>query len=140
MITTNMRRWLMTTFWNFKGLKIEETYNKIKNHEDWSKEQWSTHQDLLLQDLVLHCYENVPYYSQLFDSLNLKPEDIKSKEDLKKLPILTKEIIRNNTSELIAKNIPKETIKHAMRSPGVHPLLDKILHKPAPKYFVLLLP
>ncbi len=52
-----------------------------------------------LSELIKNAYDNVPYYRQVFDERNLKPIDIQSKEDLKKLPILTKEII-NKSPEL----------------------------------------
>lgn len=41
-------------------------------------------------------YENVEYYHRLFKSLNLKPNDIETKEDLQKLPITDKSVIRNH--------------------------------------------
>ena len=49
----------------------------------------------------------MPYYTELFNELNLKPEDIQTKEDLKKLPFLDKHIVRENFDKLIAKNKPK---------------------------------
>ncbi len=73
--------------------------------------QWLTEdelhqiQDDKLQALVRHCYERVPYYSKLFRNLGLTPQDIQSREDLVKLPVLTKELIREHYDELIATDI-----------------------------------
>lgn len=63
-----------------------------------------------LQRLIRHCYENVPYYTKLFDRLGLKPEDIQTREELIRLPILTKQMIRDNYSDLIPKNIPSSRL------------------------------
>ncbi|MGN0593206.1 MAG: phenylacetate--CoA ligase family protein [Ruminococcus sp.] len=44
---------------------------------------------------VKHVYENVPYYKQLMDERGLKPDDIQTLDDLKKLPFLTKADLRD---------------------------------------------
>ena len=41
-----------------------------------------------LQKTVLHCM-NSPFYKKRFEENNLKPEDIKSLDDLRKIPFTT---------------------------------------------------
>lgn len=77
--------------------------------DKYSEEELRKLQNKRLQKLVTHCYNNVPYYTKLFDSLGIKPEDIKCREDLNKLPILTKQIIRDNYDDLISRDIAKRT-------------------------------
>lgn len=43
---------------------------------------------------VRHVYDNVKYYRDLMDLKGVKPEDIKSVDDIKKLPFLSKEDLR----------------------------------------------
>lgn len=43
---------------------------------------------------VKHVYENVPYYKKLMDEKGVMPDDIKSVDDIKKLPFLTKNDLR----------------------------------------------
>ena len=43
---------------------------------------------------VKHVYENVPYYKNLMDEKGVTPDDIKSTDDLHKLPFLTKADLR----------------------------------------------
>lgn len=43
---------------------------------------------------VKHVYDNVPYYRKKMDEKSIKPEDIRSVEDLHKLPFLTKDDLR----------------------------------------------
>ncbi len=43
---------------------------------------------------VKHVYENVPYYKKLMDEKGVTPDDIKSVDDIKKLPFLTKNDLR----------------------------------------------
>lgn len=59
-------------------------------------------QNAKLRKLVKHCYDSVAYYHKLFDSLGIAPKDIQSKEDLCKLPILTKQIIRDNYDDMFS--------------------------------------
>jgi phenylacetate-CoA ligase len=91
-------------------------YKKIKYLETLSKEeleQWQLNQlDLLLN----HAYENTVYYKEVFDSLGLKPSDIKTFDDMERLPVLTREIIKERFNDLIPKNINK--IKHRYSSTG----------------------
>lgn len=84
------------------------TFNKILKelHESqyYSPEQLVEFQNKKLRRIIKHCYKNVPYYRELFDKLNLKPEDIQTKEDLNKLPFMDKYIVKENYDNLIAKN------------------------------------
>ena len=43
---------------------------------------------------VKHVYENVPYYKKLMDEKGVKPEDIQTVDDIKYLPFLTKNDLR----------------------------------------------
>ena len=48
-----------------------------------------------LQKLAKTVYEKVPFYKQRFDELKVKPEDVKSLEDIKYLPFTTKTDLRD---------------------------------------------
>ena len=70
-------------------------------------------QEERLQILVRHVYENVPYYKRTFNSRRIKPEDIRRIEDIKILPLLSKEIVRQNLHDLVAQNYAPSTLLHA---------------------------
>jgi len=44
---------------------------------------------------VKHAYENVPYYKNMMDKKGVTPDDIKSVDDLHKLPFITKDDLRD---------------------------------------------
>jgi len=50
-----------------------------------------------LKEKLKELYENVPFYQNKFKELNIKPTDIKTLEDIHKLPLTTKEDLRNNS-------------------------------------------
>lgn len=93
----------------FLGNSYAADLKFLEKSQWWEESKLIEYQNMKLIELLSHAYNNVPYYTELFDSLKLKPTNFKSKEDLGKLPILTKEIIRENiqNGKIIAKNIPK---------------------------------
>ncbi len=49
-----------------------------------------------LKKTVKQVYENVPFYQKKFRELNIRPEDIKTLDDIRKLPLTTKNDLRDN--------------------------------------------
>ena len=88
------------------------TYTLLKESQWWSKEKLEEYQLQQLKKLLIHAYENVTYYTKLFNKLDLKPEDINSFQDLQKLPYLTKEIVRKNLNTLKATNYPEHRFEN----------------------------
>lgn len=63
-------------------------------------------QNRKLCTIVKHSYDNVPYYNSLFKKVKLRPDDIKTVEDLEKLPLLTKkDLIEAPLEKRVAANI-----------------------------------
>jgi phenylacetate-CoA ligase len=63
-------------------------------------------QDLKLQRVVRHAFENVPFYRALFERAGLGPSDIKGVEDLHKIPITTKaDLKRAGRDNYLARNV-----------------------------------
>lgn len=94
--------------YSFKNKDFMKNYNFVKRYEFESYKTLRRKQEEKLQRLIRFSYNNVPYYSELFKNLNLRPEDIQSIDDLEKLPILTKEIIRNNQNDFIPTNLKEQ--------------------------------
>ena len=65
-----------------------------KDIETASREQILAIQNEKLRRQVRHVYDNVRYYRDLMDAKGVKPEDIRSVEDIKKLPFLSKSDLR----------------------------------------------
>ena len=67
----------------------------------WSKEETLPRSELekiqleRLKETVSRVYEKVKPYREKMDEANIKPEDIKSLDDLKKLPFITKQDMRD---------------------------------------------
>ncbi|MDI6698936.1 MAG: hypothetical protein QME85_08375 [Candidatus Saccharicenans sp.] len=89
------------------GGNFREILEELEDSQWWPPSELEELQNDLLRRIIEHAYWNVPYYRLVFDERGLKPADIKCKEDLCKLPFLTKEIINKNFSDLIARNFPR---------------------------------
>lgn len=63
--------------------------------ETASREKMKALQDERLVKTVKRVYENVEYYRKKMDEAGVTPDDIKSTEDLKKLPFLCKDDLRD---------------------------------------------
>jgi phenylacetate-CoA ligase len=96
--------------------RVSKNFSFLNKSQFWSREEIDQYQDQKLRELIHHVYENVPYYKELFIKLNLKPEDIQSKRDLHKLPIITKGEIKDNADKFFAKNINKKDLIFASSS------------------------
>lgn len=85
--------------------------------ETASREELHKIQSERLKKAVKRCYENVPFYQKLFDEKGIKPEDINSIDDIKKLPFTYKQDLRDNFPYgLFA--VPKEDIVRIHASSG----------------------
>ncbi|MDO9039719.1 MAG: phenylacetate--CoA ligase family protein, partial [Lutibacter sp.] len=72
----------------------------LKASETWSLDSLEAYQLKKLQELVAVAYANSTHYKNIFDALGLKPADIQSLEDLKKLPIISKKELLNDNKEI----------------------------------------
>jgi phenylacetate-CoA ligase len=89
------------------GQRISACLTLLEQSQWWSRGEIDNYQNERLRRLVRHAFDNVPYYHDLFASLRLRPEDIRTKEDLPKLPLLTKEIVRASFPlRLVAASVP----------------------------------
>ena len=96
----------------FNKSSILYEYKKLMTSDWYSKDMLQELQRKKLQALIKHCYHNVPFYNKIFNDLSLRPDDIQNVEDLCKLPILTKQIIRNNYEQIISIDAYKRITKN----------------------------
>ncbi|MBI3947386.1 MAG: phenylacetate--CoA ligase family protein [Armatimonadetes bacterium] len=68
----------------------------------WPVERIQEHQLARLRGILTHARENVPYYTGLIRQAGIDPEGLKSLEDLRSLPILEKQVVRDKTRALTA--------------------------------------
>ena len=85
-----------------------------KNIETMSRDEMTDLQSSRLRDIVAYSYENVGLYKRKFDQIGLMPADIRSIDDIEKIPFTTKEDLRDNYPfDLFAVPIKKIVRLHA---------------------------
>lgn len=106
------------------------------------RNQWKTSgelaamQERALRRLIAHAYARVPHYRRLFDSQGIRPGDISSLSDLKKVPILTKDMVRAGyPRDILASGVDRSACSPRMTSGSSGRKLEVMLdHRVAALY------
>ena len=87
--------------------QISATYYLLQLKKDQWKDprQLENIQFKNLRAIIKHAYNYVPYYHRLFSLSKIKPEDIKNQDDLRKIPLTTKQDIQKNYSGIVPRGI-----------------------------------
>jgi phenylacetate-CoA ligase len=99
------RRVLLPAYDLAKGTDISGALSELEQAAGWSKPEIGNYQLIKLKKLLLHAYENVPFYRKRLDSAGLSPADFRELQDLVKIPPLTREDIQNSHDGMLASNI-----------------------------------
>lgn len=83
----------------FTGQSVYKSFSFLKKTQFWTREQIDDFQNKKLQELIRHANDTVPYYKDLFNDLKFDIREIQTKNDLNKLPLLRKEIIKEEGIE-----------------------------------------
>ena len=84
-----------------RGRKTMAYLKELTEIQTWPAEKIKQLQWQKLLRLLKYAYKHVPYYRRLFKNMDAHPDDIRSQEDFSRLPILTKDIIRDQLRELV---------------------------------------
>ncbi|MEW6125932.1 MAG: phenylacetate--CoA ligase family protein [Acidobacteriota bacterium] len=93
------------------GGEFEKLLEWLEQSQWWSAKQIRVYQEAELQKLIHHAYHTTPFYRRRFDEHKLKPADIKTLADLQKLPLLTKEDVRNHFREMVSSEFNSKEMK-----------------------------
>jgi len=110
MYSTLFKNCIFPVVERYQGTSIQANIKYLEKTQWLSTSEIEELQNKKLRALVRHSYDNVPYYRKMFNDHGIYPDDIKTRLDLPRIPILTKEIIRKNLPDLIAKNFPRSNI------------------------------
>lgn len=94
--------------WKLARLRFGGGFKKyleeLLRSQRYSESELAELQNEKLRALIRHCYDNVPYYSQQFRDLKLTPQDFQDAVDLQKLPVLSKDTVRDHPDLFNARN------------------------------------
>ncbi|MFC2053564.1 phenylacetate--CoA ligase family protein [Chloroflexota bacterium] len=85
-----------------QGRDFHTAMNAAQRDQFLSSDEVRALQFRKMSALIPHTFQTVPHYRQAFGKIGLEPGDIKTWEDFKNIPILTKELLRENGETLIS--------------------------------------
>jgi phenylacetate-CoA ligase len=84
-----LHKWMITR-------RSEACYHDLKRSQWLAPAKLRELQEERLRRLVDHAYRHVPFHRERMDARGLKPGDIRGLDDLARLPLLTKDEVREN--------------------------------------------
>lgn len=91
-------------------LGVKSKLDLLLTSQYWEIEKIQHFQWKKLLDVIMVCYQQVPYYRTIFKTLGLLPEDITSFEDYKRVPILKKTDIQGHLENMVAENTDRSEL------------------------------
>jgi phenylacetate-CoA ligase len=90
--------------------RFRERLAWLKESDFWSLEQIKAYQDKCVRETVAYAYSNVPFYREWFGDHGIKPQCIAGVEDLPRLPVLSKEIVRTHQKQMVTQALDKSSL------------------------------
>jgi len=100
--STLVKKWFFPLSQRLRGCNYQDKLDEARKNLSLSREEIRHLQFKKLSQLLHHSYLNVPYYRDSFNHLGIKPEDIRSWDDFKKLPILSKSEVREHNQRFLS--------------------------------------
>lgn len=86
-----------------RGVRFQRYTKTLAESYYFPADELRAYQQTLMSRMVHHCYENVPYYRELFQSMGILPQDFRVLEDLKKLPLIDKRMVQADIQKFVSK-------------------------------------
>lgn len=97
--------------------KAMKYYWFFRRSHNMTSEELERYQFDSVKRTLLYASKKVPYYRDLFRTINFDPErDFKKLEDIKKIPYTDKETLRNNYQRFLSEDIEKLHVEYAYTS------------------------
>lgn len=92
--------WRQHLLQRLRELRAAQWFPRAQLHAD---------RDRALQTLAQVSYAEVPFYRRLFDEAGVRPDEIRTPEDLRRLPIVTKDMLRAGFPEQVSRPTGQRT-------------------------------
>jgi phenylacetate-CoA ligase len=97
----------------------------LRRAPHWSRDEMQAWQFARIQQLVRHAWANVPFYRQLYASVSFQPDDLRSWDDFRRLPLVIKDdVIANYPARMLAAGLKPEQLIVSRSSGSSGKVLD----------------
>jgi phenylacetate-CoA ligase len=104
-------RLLLSLTCRLRGFNTLQQLAEIENAPFLPPENVRENQFQQLSALLSHAENHVPYYREMFRNLGITSRDIRSFSDFSRLPVLTKDIVRERQCDLVRDDVPLATLE-----------------------------
>jgi phenylacetate-CoA ligase len=117
--------WLQNVMLNAYAARIEHhrygpryraAVTLLREQERWPSERLLEYQDARVREVIAVAYQQSRHYRQLMQKAGLRSDDIKGVADLPKLPLLSKDTVRNRVEDLTTSAEPRSGWLHGHTS------------------------
>lgn len=113
------------------GRKFEGHLAQLLESEKFSRAEIRAYQDQQVCKLIRYAYDHVPFHRDRMQERKLTPADIRNVDDLQKLPVLTKEDVRNNRDRLLSTETRTSDLQHRYTSGTTGKALELYVNRSA---------
>jgi phenylacetate-CoA ligase len=97
--------------WELKNGSAHRSHlQEMERRQFWSAERLAEHQWSSFKRLVTHAVDTCPYYRESFRRAGLSPADLRSPEDIRWVPTLSKQEIQAHRDEMISSRYRREDL------------------------------
>jgi phenylacetate-CoA ligase len=93
------------------GQPLMKRLRFLEEAQWWDPEQLAACRNEALERLVKVAYAEVPFYRDLMDGAGLRPDEIRTPEDLSRLPIVTKQALRQGYPSRVTRATGQRTFE-----------------------------
>ncbi len=109
--TMPLHKWII-------GKRAKVFYLWLKSLEFSSRDELHRLQLRRLRSLLQHAYLTVPYYKRTFDAAGFKPSQIENIADISKIPLLSKQDVRENVHFAMFSDLHDKKEMHKINTSG----------------------
>jgi len=117
--------WLQNGIFSLYGLKLARIrysppffamLQSLKESEWWSHERIREHQNQCIRSVVRNAYDTIPFYRRWYDEHGVHVDAVHTTGDLERLPILSKQLVREHTAEMVSSAFAKGSLTQGLTS------------------------
>lgn len=87
------------------------SFSALKQNEQMSAEELAELNWRRRKEIVSHAFDNSDFYHRKYAAVGFEPGDLKEPADFERLPILEKQEIRENTSDMVGRGYDESSLK-----------------------------
>ncbi len=91
------------------GHPMMKRRRRLEQMQWWPRERIERERDQTLAKLIATSHSEVPFYRDLFAKASVTPEEIRSPEDLRRLPVVTKPMLREAYPDKCCRTVRQRT-------------------------------